>query len=394
MLLKINSKFINIFKRNASRTLDPAIKKELVSINEKLAQPGKGILAADESPANIGKKLAAINTENTPENRRQFRELLFTTKDIGEEFNTQNSLYIKLFIEKYISGSILFDSTVYQKTSSGIVFPQYLASRGIVPGIKVDQGLEPLKGSKTAFQTKGLGDLSQRCAKYKKEGCHFTKWRCVFQIGDNSSGKFMGFKSNSETMARYASICQQNRLVPIVEPEVLPLGDHDIHVCQKVTEDVLSSIFRALHTHRVYLEGIILKSNMVTPGQSCKKPSSPEEIAHCTVTAFQRSVPPAVPIIFLLSGGQSEEEATIHLNAIAQHKGKKPWFITFCYGRALQASAFKAWQGKKANVEKGQQEFLNRAKANSAANLGKYSPSSVKGAAAKDKAKSNEVHDY
>lgn len=185
----------------------------------------------------------------------------------------------------------------------------------------------------------------------------------------------MGFKANSEMMAKYAEISQQSRMVPIIEPEVIPVGDHDITVCQKITEDVLSSMFRSLNNRRVYLEGIILKSNMVTPGQSSKDKASPEEIGKLTVTAFQRRVPPAVPIIFLLSGGQSEEEATIHLNAINQYKGKKPWFITFCYGRALQASAFKAWLGKQENVSKAQQEFLKRAKANSEAALGKYQPS-------------------
>lgn len=263
----------------------------------------------------------------------------------------------------------------------------------MVPGIKVDQGLEPLSGSKAAFLTKGLADLGPRCAKYKKQGCHFTKWRCVFRIGKDSGG-YVGLKENADTMARYAEVCQTHRLVPIVEPEVLPLGDHDIIRCLKITEDVLSSMFRALQNRHVYLEGMILKSNMVTPGQTCKKKATPEEIAQLTVMAFQRTVPPAVPIIFLLSGGQSEEEATINLNAISNQKGKKPWFITFCYGRALQASAFKGWQGKKENVKKGQQEFLNRAKANSEAALGKYKSESVKGAADKEELKVNDVHEY
>lgn len=204
----------------------------------------------------------------------------------------------------------------------------------------------------------------------------------------------MGFKENSERMAKYAEICQKNRMVPIIEPEVIPLGDHDIEVCQKATEDVLSSMFRSLNNRRVYLEGLILKTNMVTSGQNSKNKVSAQEIGKRTVITFQRRVPPAVPIIFLLSGGQTEEDATVHLNAINQYKGKKPWFVTFCYGRALQASAFKAWLGKKENVSKAQQEFLTRAKANSEAALGKYQSGTAKGAASKDALKINDMHEY
>lgn len=296
-------------------------------------------------------------------------------------------------VDKYISGAILFDSTVYQKTDTGVLFPQYLKNHGVVAGIKVDKGLEPLAGSKNAFVTKGLEDLDMRCAEYKKQGCHFTKWRCVFRINQDTQS-YLGLKENSEIMARYAEICQLNRLVPIVEPEVLPLGNHNIKLCQKVTEDVLSSMFRAFHRANVYLEGMILKSNMVTPGQDSKQKSSSQEIGALTVKVFQRTVPPAVPIIVLLSGGQSEEDATINLNAICQQKGKKPWFITFCYGRALQASAFKAWLGKKENVKAAQKEFTARAKANGAAALGKYKPGGAAGAAQKDELKVDGVHEY
>lgn len=271
----------------------------------------------------------------------------------------------------------MFDSTVYQKTDSGVFFPKYLSDHGIIPGIKVDEGLEQIVGSKTSFFTKGITNLSHRCAEYKKRGCHFTKWRCVFRVKEDVSN-YMVYKTSSEMMARYAEICQTNRLVPILEPEVLPLGNHDIKACQEVTEQVLTRVFRALNNRHIFLEGIILKSNMVMPGQDCKTKASPEEIGKYTVTAFERVVPTAVPIIFLLSGGQTEEEATVYLNAISQYKGKKPWFITFCYGRALQTSAFKTWLGKKENTEMGQHQFLNKAEVNSEASVGKYRPKSVK----------------
>lgn len=282
----------------------------------------------------------------------------------------------------------MFDSTVYQKIDSGITFLQCLTNRGIVPEIKGDQGLKPLAGCKTAFITEGLYNLGQRCAEYKKQGCQFTKWRSVLRINSESSS-YVGLKENSVNMARYAKICQ-HRLVPIMEPEMLPLGEHDVEVCQKVMEEVLSSLFRALHKQHVYLEGIIFKSNMVTLGQTSKKRATPEEIAKHTVTAFQRTVPRAVPIIVLLSGGQTEEDATTHLDAISKYKGNGSSLSV----TALQASAFKVWLGKKENIARGQQEFLNRAKANSEAALGKYRAETVKGKVHKDQLKIDGVHEY
>lgn len=295
--------------------------------------------------------------------------------------------------EKYIAGTLLYHSTVYQKTDAGEAFPKYLKDRGLVPGAKVDRGLEPLFGSKSEFLTQGLTDLGSRCAEYKKQGCQFAKWRAAFRIRKVPISYF-GLKENSSVMARYVQVCQQQRLVPIVEPEVLPLGGHDIKRCQKVTETVLSSMFRALHDRHVFFEGLILKANMVTNGQTFPNKSTPEDVAKWTITALQRTVPPAVPIILLLSGGQSEEEATVNFNAISKYNGRKPWFITFCYGRALQASALKVWQGKKENVAAAQQEFLNRAKANSEAALGKYQPESVKGAAYLDSHRVDDVNEY
>uniref|UniRef100_A0A915D052 Fructose-bisphosphate aldolase n=1 Tax=Ditylenchus dipsaci TaxID=166011 RepID=A0A915D052_9BILA len=317
---------------------------ELRSIANSIVAAGKGILAADESTGSMEKRLSPLGLENTEENRRVYRQMLFTGNDE---------------LQKYISGVILFDETFYQATDDGVKFVDVLKSKGIIPGIKVDKGVIPLAGTEGEGTTQGLDDLNARCAKYKKEGAQFAKWRCEV----------------ATVLARYASICQQNGLVPIVEPETLPDGEHDLARCQKITETVLAYTYKALSDHHVFLEGTLLKPNMVTPGQSHPKGNfTHADIALATVTALQRTVPVAVPGVVFLSGGQSEEDATLNLNAINQCPGKKPWALTFSYGRALQASCLNAWAGKPENIAKAQQVLLKRAQSNSLASVGKYSP--------------------
>ncbi|KAF5281863.1 hypothetical protein FQR65_LT14507 [Abscondita terminalis] len=343
----------------------PALQDELRKIANAIVAPGKGILAADESVNTMGKRLADIGLENTDDNRRKYRQLLFTTdKSIGD----------------YISGVILFHETLYQKADDGTPFVELLKQRGIIPGIKVDTGVVPLFGSEDECTTQGLDDLAKRCAQYKKDGCHFAKWRCVLKIGTNTPS-YQSILENANVLARYASICQANRIVPIVEPEILPDGDHSIDRCQKVSETVLAAVYKALNDHHVYLEGTLLKPNMVTQGQSAAVKCGPSEIGAATVTALQRTVPPAVPGITFLSGGQSEEEASVNLDAINKFQGKKPWALSFSYGRALQASVLRAWAGKDENVAAGQAELMKRAKANSESSLGKYEAGSVSGKA-------------
>ncbi|XP_011139293.1 fructose-bisphosphate aldolase isoform X2 [Harpegnathos saltator] len=336
---------------------DPELKEELRTIAQQIVAPGRGILAADESTATIGKRLQDINVENNEENRRAYRQLLFTTaKDV---------------IGQHISGVILFHETLYQKANDGTPFVELLKQRNIIPGIKVDKGVVPLFGTNNECTTQGLDDLQARCIQYKKDGCHFAKWRCVLKITKDTPSK-LAILENANVLARYASICQSARIVPIVEPEILPDGDHDLARCQQVTEEVLAAVYKALADHHVYLEGTLLKPNMVTPGQSCPTRATPQEIAGATVTALMRTVPPAVPGVTFLSGGQSEEEASVNLDAINKYPAKKPWALTFSYGRALQASVLRAWAGKADQVAAGQEELIKRAKANSESALGKY----------------------
>ncbi|KAK2092507.1 hypothetical protein P7K49_029035 [Saguinus oedipus] len=319
--------------------LTPEQKKELSDIL--IVAPGKGILAADESTGSIAKLLQSIGTENTEENWRFYRQLLLTADDR---------------VNPCIGGVILFHETLYQKADDGRPFPQVIKSKGGVVGIKVDKGVVPLAGTNGETTTQGLDGLSERCAQYKKDGADFAKWRY--------------------------SICQQNGIVPVVEPEILPDGDHDLKHCQYVTEKVLAAVYKALSDHHIYLESTLLKPNMVTPGHVCTQKFSHEEIAMATVTALLHTVPPAVPGITFLSGGQSEEEASINLNAINKCPLLKPWALTFSYSRALQASALKAWGGKKENKKAAQEEYIKRALANSLACQGKYTLSRQAGAAA------------
>jgi len=322
-----------------------------------IVMSGKGILAADESTGTIGKRFEKIKLANEEENRRAYRQLLFTTdKTVAES----------------ISGVILYEETLYQKTDDGTPFVKVLQDKGILPGIKVDKGVVDLAGTDGESTTQGLDGLAERCAKYARDGAKFAKWRCVLKIGPYTPS-YQAMLENANVLARYASICQQNGLVPIVEPEVLPDGDHDLETAQRVTEEVLGFTYKALLDHHVFLEGTLLKPNMVTQGQACTKKYTPEQVALATVTALRRTVPSAVPGVVFLSGGQSEEDATIHLNAINVVAGPhKPWALSFSFGRALQASVLKAWAGSKDNVKAAQDEFLKRSKANGLATIGQY----------------------
>jgi fructose-bisphosphate aldolase class I len=338
--------------------LTEAQMKELREIAQAIVAPGKGILAADESTGTMGKRLQSIGVENTEEHRRQYRQLLFTSdKVVGEN----------------ISGAILFHETLYQKADDGRPFVELLKERNILPGIKVDKGVVPLAGSINECTTQGLDGLAERCAQYKKDGCQFAKWRCVLKISSHTPS-YQAMMENANVLARYASICQQNGLVPIVEPEVLPDGDHDLKTAQKVTEQVLAFVYKALSDHHVYLEGTLLKPNMVTAGQACPKKYTAEENARATVETLQRTVPPAVAGITFLSGGQSESAASENLNEINKVPGRKPWALTFSYGRALQHSVLATWKGDPKNVQAAQQVFLKLAKANGAAAKGQYNP--------------------
>jgi fructose-bisphosphate aldolase class I len=331
---------------------------ELKENAEKIARRGCGILAADESTGTIGKRFDAIKLENNEENRRKYRELLFTTVDF----------------EKYISGVILFEETARQSTADGKKFMQLLQEKGVIPGIKVDKGTAILPGTDGETATLGLDDLAKRAKEFYDLGCRFAKWRAVLKIS-NGCPTEQAIHENAWGLARYAAICQANGLVPIVEPEVLNDGDHDIDTCMRVTEKVIAACYKALSDNNVYLEGTLLKPNMVTPGASNanRKSVSAKEIAEKTVTVLSRTVPPAVPGIMFLSGGQSEEEATANLNEMNKITHiKAPWSLSFSYGRALQHSCIRAWNGKDENIQKAKDVLHVRAKANSEAQLGKY----------------------
>jgi len=343
-------------------------KKNLRTVAESIVAPGKGILAADESTGTIGKRFKDIDVENTEENRRIYRELLFTADKS---------------ISNYLGGVILFHETLYQKDKSGKPFVQILKELGINPGIKVDKGVQPLAGTNDECTTQGLDGLSDRCAQYYKDGCTFAKWRCVIKIKQEKCVPTdIAVQENAQVLARYASICQQNGLVPIVEPEILIDGDHTLATSLRITERVLACVYKTLVDHHVYLEGTLLKPNMVTPGQSCTDRASAEEIGLATVTALRRTVPAAVPGITFLSGGQSEQEASANLSAINKVELLKPWALTFSYGRALQASVLKAWKGSSDNVEAAQKVLLKRAYLNHLACQGKYENEDVDPAAA------------
>jgi len=329
--------------------------KELETIAKNIVKPGKGILAADESSPTIKKRFESIDVDSTEENRRAYRDLLFTTKGM----------------EDFISGVILFDETIRQSGLNGEPFVQMLSQRGIYPGIKVDQGAKPLAGFEGEKITEGLDGLRNRLSEYHNMGAKFAKWRAVITIGKDRPTRF-ALEANAHALARYAALCQEAGLVPIVEPEVLMDGDHDIGRCRDVTAAALSALYAALFEHCVYLEGTLLKPNMVVSGKDCPQQAGPEAVAEATRSCFRQVVPAAVAGIVFLSGGQSSEQATLNLNAI-NAGGPQPWPLSFSYGRALQEHTLKAWQGKKENVQSAQQAFYHRAKCNSAATRGEYS---------------------
>ena len=332
------------------------IKTELQATITDLVVTGKGILAADESAPTIVKRFKAINVESTEANRCAYRSLLLTTPGLGE----------------FISGVILFEETLGQKTPDGKGLPSVAAQQGIVPGIKVDKGFTPLVNAPGDVVTQGLDGLVERLAAYKEQGARFAKWREVYSISPNNPTQ-TGIETNAEVLARYAAICQSLGLVPIVEPEVLLDGDHSIDRCLEVIEIVQHAVFHALHKHRVELEYTVLKPSMVVPGKDAPHRAGPEEIAEKTLAVMRRSVPAAVPGINFLSGGQTPEEATANLNAMNALAGNAPWQLSFSYGRALQEPVLKAWQGKPENLEAAQKALYQRARLNGAARHGKYS---------------------
>ena len=327
-------------------------------VAEAMVVPGKGILAADESTGTIGKRFDQINTESTKQTRNAYRDLLFSSRDIQE----------------YISGVIMYDETFHQSSlKDGVLYPEYLASLGIIPGIKVDTGAHNLAGTDGEKVTSGLDGLDERLAEYRKLGARFAKWRGVINITDLNPSDYC-INTNAHALARYAALCQSNDIVPIVEPEILMDGNHDIEDSFVVTEEVLHTVFSELYKQGVQFEEMILKPNMVLSGYDADNRAGVDEVASATVQCFLRSVPAAVPGIAFLSGGQSDEDATAHLNAMNQILGdSKPWNLSFSYGRALQQPALKAWQGKDENISRAQEALLKRAKLNSLASLGKYS---------------------
>jgi fructose-bisphosphate aldolase class I len=332
-----------------------SIQSELQATIADMVVEGKGILAADESLPTIAKRFKAVNVESTEENRRAYRSLLLTTPGLGE----------------FISGVILFEETLGQKTADGKPLPQAAAEQGVTPGIKVDKGTIPLVNAPGDLVTQGLDGLADRLTGYKEQGARFAKWREVYPIAGHNPTS-LGIKTNAEVLARYAAICQSLGIVPIVEPEVLLDGDHTIDRCFEVTEAVQHAVFHALHRHRVELEHIILKPSMILPGKDALKKAGPEEIAEKTLAQLRRTVPAAVPSINFLSGGQTPEEATANLNAINGMAGNAPWQLSFSYARALQDPVMKTWQGKAENVQAAQQALYKRAKLNGAACTGSY----------------------
>jgi fructose-bisphosphate aldolase class I len=327
---------------------------DLESVARALVAPGKGILAADESVPTIGKRFQPLGIQDTEENRRAYRDLLFTTPGI----------------EQYISGVILFEETIRQKSSQGIPFPQFLTARGIIPGIKVDHGAKPLAFCPGEKITEGLDGLRERLQEYHALGARFTKWRAVIKIGAQMPS-MVCLRTNAHALARYAALSQENGFVPIVEPELLMDGNHSIEKSQELTELTLSQVFRELFKQRVRLEGMLLKPSMVIAGKESSTQASVDQVADLTVQTLRRTVPPAVPGIVFLSGGQSEVLATRHLNAM-NRLANLPWPLSFSYGRALQDSALKAWKGQNAQVTEGQKAFAHRASSNSLARSGKY----------------------
>ncbi|WP_031371375.1 MULTISPECIES: class I fructose-bisphosphate aldolase [Lysobacter] len=329
--------------------------EQLAETAQAMVAAGKGIIAIDESNATIAKRFAGVGIDNTEENRRAYRELLLTTPKIGD----------------YISGAILYDETIRQSTKAGVPFTKVMMDNGVIPGIKVDKGPQPLAGFPGEVVTEGLDGLRARLEEYYKLGARFAKWRAVINIGDDiPSGTCI--EANSHALARYAALCQEQGLVPMVEPEVIMDGSHDIDTCFEVTEVTLRSLFGALYEQSVVLEGTILKASMVLPGTLASDRASVDDVAAATLQCLKSTVPATLPGIVFLSGGQSDEDATAHLNAMNQ-MGPNPWPLSFSYGRAMQSAALKLWsQDLVGNIAKAQQTVYERAKANGLAALGQW----------------------
>ena len=321
-----------------------------------LVAEGKGILAADESDSTIKKRFDSIGVESTEENRRAYRDLLFTTDGV----------------EEFISGVILFDETIRQSSADGTPFPQLLDSKGIIPGIKVDMGAKPLALADGETITEGLDGLRPRLEEYRDLGARFAKWRATYSVAADKPSEYCVW-TNAHALARYATLCQEAGLVPVVEPEVLMDGTHSIEESSKATGRALQAVYVELHDQRVDFRGTLLKANMVLSGYDATRRASVEEVADASLQVYYRHVPAAVPGIVFLSGGQSDEDATAHLNAMNK-LGPHPWELSFSYGRALQAPALKAWEGKSDNVRAAQHAFYRRAKFNGAARAGSYAP--------------------
>jgi fructose-bisphosphate aldolase, class I len=330
---------------------------ELAATAQAMVANHRGLLAADESTSTITKRFNSIKLESTEENRRSYREMLFTTPGATD----------------HISGVILYDETIRQKTKDGTAFPAYLAKLGMIPGIKVDTGAKPLAGYPGETVTEGLDGLRERLAEYYQSGARFAKWRAVIDIGSGIPSAY-AIEANADALARYAALCQEASIVPIVEPEVLMDGGHTIERCEEVTNLVLDRVFSHLFAARIYFEGMILKPNMVIAGKKSAQQATPEQVAEATVRTLKRQVPSAVPGIAFLSGGQSPTQATAHLSLI-NALGPLPWHLTFSYGRALQEDSLKAWSGKAEGFGSGQKAFALRAKLNGLAAAGTYKSS-------------------
>ncbi|MBI4356727.1 MAG: fructose-bisphosphate aldolase class I [Gammaproteobacteria bacterium] len=330
-------------------------KQELKTTALSLVQKGKGLLAADESTATVAKRFATISLECTEETRRAYRSLLLDPSGL----------------EKFISGVILYEETLRQENEQGVLFPELLKKKGIIPGIKVDKGAKDLAGFPGDTITEGLDGLRERIAEYKILGARFAKWRAVIAISGHHNPSCTTIQANAHALARYAALCQEGGLVPIVEPEVLMDGDHTIERCEEVTGWVWHALFRELAVQRVYYEGLLLKASMVASGKACPKQASVQDVAEKTVTLLKACVPALIPGVVFLSGGQPSVRATEHLNAM-NRLGSAPWVLSFSYARALQEPALLAWRGQKENLKIAREALLDRAKKNSAACLGEY----------------------
>jgi fructose-bisphosphate aldolase class I len=337
--------------------------QELQATIRDLVQKGKGILAADESAGTIEKRFRAVGLESSEESRRAYRALLLTAPGVGQ----------------YLSGVILFEETLGQKAADGTALTQAAQRQGIVPGVKVDKGTVGLANAPGDLVTQGLDGLAERLKAYKGQGARFAKWREVYPITERNPSP-LSIAVNAEVLARYAALCQEQALVPIVEPEVLLDGDHGLQRCAEVTEAVLHAVFEALHRHKVILESMLLKPSMVLPGKDCASKAGPQEVARETMKVLRRTVPAAVPSINFLSGGQSAQQATANLNALNTMFPGAPWQLSFSYARALQQPVLDAWRGRPENVELAQSAFHLRAKLNAAASKGQYQPDMERGA--------------